>query len=260
MRVTFGTEGGFDSAIVRPHGWRTGQRLPVVLAVYAGPGFKTVRASAGLFREEQCMADRGAFVVSFDGRGTPGRGRDWERATRFDLIDKPLDDQVAALRAAARSVPEMDLSRVAVSGWSFGGYFTVMATARRPDVFRAGVAGAPPVDFQDYDTAYTERYLGQPAEHPEAYKVSNVLTYAGGLSRPLLIVHGLTDDNVYFVNTVKLTQALLKADKPYELLLLPGTHMLADPKLRTAETDRVVDFLARTIGLGRSAKRDGGGS
>lgn len=206
------------------------------------------------------MADHGAFVVSFDGRGTPGRGRDWERSTRFDLIDKPLDDQVTALRAAAKSVPEMDLSRVAVSGWSFGGYFTVMATARRPDVFRAGVAGAPPVDFQDYDTAYTERYLGQPAEHPEAYKVSNVLTYAAGLSRPLLIVHGLTDDNVYFVNTVKLTQALLKADKPYELLLLPGTHMLADPKLRTAEADRVVDFLARTIGLGRSGKRDGGGS
>ena len=262
VNVAFTTVGkdGFDAAIVRPHGWRAGEKLPVVLSVYAGPGFKTVRASAPLFRAEQCMADHGAFVVSFDGRGTPGRGRDWERATRFDLIDKPLADQVTALEAAAKTVPEMDLSRVAVSGWSFGGYFSAMATIRRPDVFRAGVAGAPPVDFQDYDTAYTERYLGQPAEHPEAYKVSNVLTYAAALSRPLLIVHGLTDDNVYFVNTVKLTQALLRADKPYELLLLPGTHMLPDPMLRTAEEDRVIDFLARTIGVSRSVKRDGGGS
>ncbi len=248
-RVSFTTAAGFDAAIVRPHGWRGG-KLPVVLSVYAGPGFKQVRASSLLFADDQCLADHGAIVVSLDGRGTPGRDRDWVRATKYDLIDRPLADQVAGLQALGRTWPEIDLTRAAVMGWSFGGYFSAMATIRRPDIFRAGIAGAPPVDWQDYDTAYTERYLGQPAQHADAYRVSNVLTYAAGLERPLLIVHGLTDDNVYFVNTVKLTQALLAAGKPYELVLLPGTHMLADPAVRMAEQERVVAFLARTIGLG----------
>ena len=251
LEFTTAAAPGFDAVIVRPHGWRPGTRLPVVLAVYAGPGFKMVRAAGRLYADDQCLADHGAFVVSLDGRGTPGRGRDWERATKFDLIDIPLADQIAGLQALGRRVPEMDFSRVAVTGWSFGGYFSAMATIRRPDIFAAGVAGAPVVDEADYDTAWTERYLGQPSLHPEAYKVSNVLTYAGELRRPLLIAHGLTDDNVYFVNTVKLTQALLAAGKPYELLLLPGTHMLADPAIRTAEQERVVAFLSRTIALGR---------
>ena len=250
-RIEFTTAGpdGLDAALLRPHGWRRGQRLPVVLSVYAGPGFKQVRAAGRLYADDQCLADHGAFVVALDGRGTPGRGRDWSRATKFDLIDRPLADQVAGLQAIERRIPEMDASRVAVMGWSFGGYFWAMAAIGRPDVFAAGVAGAPVVEWRQYDTAYTERYLGQPQEHADAYRVSGVLSYASGLSRPLLIVHGLTDDNVYFVNTFALTQALLKAGKPYELLLLPGTHMLADPGLRADEQERVDGFLRRTIGL-----------
>ncbi|MEJ0049326.1 MAG: prolyl oligopeptidase family serine peptidase [Rhodospirillales bacterium] len=177
------------------------------------------------------------------GRGTPGRDHDFERATKFNLIDLPLQDQVEGLQALATRFPEMDLSRVGITGWSFGGYFTAMATARRPDIFRAGVAGAPVVDWRDYDTAYTERYLGLPETNADAYKVSNVLTYAAGLSRPLLIMHGLTDDNVYFQNTVKLTQALIAAGKPYNLLLLPGTHQLPDPKLRARAGETRAAFL-----------------
>ena len=141
----------------------------------------------------------------------------------------------------------MDMGRVGVTGWSFGGYFTAMATIRRPDIFRAGVAGAPVVDFADYDTAYTERYLGLPHDHEAAYKVSNVLTYAAGLARPLLIMHGLTDDNVYFENTVKLTQALIAAGKPYNLLLLPGTHLLPDPLLRARVSEARAGFLKEQL-------------
>jgi dipeptidyl-peptidase-4 len=137
----------------------------------------------------------------------------------------------------------MDMSRIGVEGWSFGGYFTAMATIRRPDIFKAGVAGAPVVDFADYDTAYTERYLGTPQDDPDGYKRSNVLTYAAGLQRPLLIMHGLTDDNVYFQNTVKLTQALITAGKPYDLLLLPGTHLLPDPLLRARVSETRAAFL-----------------
>ncbi len=251
-RIAFTTAGkrGLDAAVVRPHGWHKGERLPVVLAVYAGPGFKTVRASGRLFAADQCLADHGAIVVSIDGRGTPGHGRDFERAIKGDLIDDALADQVDGLRALGARYPEMDMRRVAVSGWSFGGYMAAMATMRRPDVFASGIAGAPPVDWQDYDTAYTERYLGQPSENASGYHVSNVLTYAGGLTRPLLIIHGFSDDNVYFVNSVKLTDALLRAGRPYELLLLPGTHMLVDPALRLAVTRAMLGFLRRTIGLG----------
>lgn len=251
VRVAWTTagSGGFDTAIVLPHAPAGGRRLPVVLSVYAGPGVKVVMHAARRFAAEQCLADRGAAVVSLDGRGTPNHGRAFERAIKSDLIDIPLADQASGLASLLAAHPGWDPKRVAVMGWSFGGYFSAMATIRRPDLFAAGVAGAPPVDWQDYDTAYTERYLGLPQAAPDAYRVSDVLTYAPKLARPLLIVHGLTDDNVYFVNTVRLTDALLRAGKPYELLLLPGTHLLADPALKRAEAERVDEFLARTIGL-----------
>ncbi len=244
-RIAFTAVGArqLDALVVRPAGFVPGRRYPVVLQVYAGPGVKTVQRAPRLFFEDQCLADRGFIVVSLDGRGTPGRGRDWERAIKGDLIDLPLSDQVDGLRALAARVPEMDLGRVGVTGWSFGGYFTAMATVRRSDVFKAGVAGAPVVDFADYDTAYTERYLGTPQADPEGYRRSDVLTYAAGLSRPLLVMHGLTDDNVYFENSYKLTQALLDAGRPYRLLLLPGTHQLPDPLIRTRVGEARAAFL-----------------
>ena len=244
-RIAFTAVGArqLDALVVRPAGFVAGRRYPVVLQVYAGPGVKTVQRAPRLFLEDQCLADRGFIVVSVDGRGTPGRGRDWERAIKDDLIDLPLSDQVDGLQALAARVPEMDLGRVGVTGWSFGGYFTAMATIRRPDVFKAGVAGAPVVDFADYDTAYTERYLGTPQADPDGYRRSDVLTYAAGLSRPLLVMHGLTDDNVYFENSYKLTQALLDAGRPYRLLLLPGTHQLPDPLIRTRVGEARAAFL-----------------
>jgi dipeptidyl-peptidase-4 len=236
-----------DALVVRPGGFVRGRRYPVVLSVYAGPTVKMVRRAPRDSLENQCLADQGFIVVSLDGRGTPGRDHDFEHATRGNLIDLPLADQVQGLRALGKLIPEMDMRRVGVSGWSFGGYFAAMAIIRRPDVFAAGVAGAPVVDFADYDTAYTERYLGMPEENPAGYKASNVLTYAAGLSRPLLIMHGLADDNVYFENTMKLTQALLAAGKPYRLLLLPGTHLLPDPILRARVDETRAAFLRETL-------------
>ena len=244
-RVEFRTAGAraMDAAILRPTNAVQGRRYPVVLYVYGGPTSKTVLRNPREFLENQCLADHGFIVAALDGRGTPGRGHDWERATKLNFIDAPLQDQIDGLQALAHDIPEMDLSHAGITGWSFGGYFTAMATSRRPDIFRAGVAGAPVVDFADYDTAYTERYLGTPQDNAEAYRVTNVLTYAAQLSRPLLIMHGLTDDNVYFQNTVKLTQALIAAGKPYELLLLPGTHQLPDPVLRARVDEARAAFL-----------------
>ena len=236
-----------DAAVLRPAGAKPGQHFPVVLYVYGGPTVKVVVRSPRAYLENQCLADQGFIVASVDGRGTPGRDHDWERATKLDFIDIPLQDQVDGLQALGHDIPEMDLTHAGITGWSFGGYFTAMATTRRPDVFRAGVAGAPVVDFADYDTAYTERYLGTPQAQPDAYRKTNVLTYAAALSRPLLIMHGLTDDNVYFENTVKLTQALIAAGKPYQLLLLPGTHQLPDPVLRARVDEARAAFLAAEL-------------
>jgi len=237
----------FDARILRPSDFVAGRKYPVILSVYAGPGVKNVVQAPRQALEDQCLADQGFIVVTLDGRGTPGRDHDFERATKGDLIDAPLSDQVDGLLGVAKLVPQIDLRRAGVEGWSFGGYFTAMAITRRPDIFAAGVAGAPVVDYDDYDTAYTERYLGIPQNAPEAYRLSNVLTYAAGLKRPLLIMHGLTDDNVYFENTFKLTQALIAAGKPYNLLILPGTHQLPDPVLRARVDERRVDFFKEKL-------------
>ena len=237
----------FDALVIRPGNFVAGRKYPVILSVYAGPDFKNIAQAPRASLEDQCLADHGFIVVTLDGRGTPGRDHDFERAIKGDLIDAPLADQIDGLRGLAAKVPEMDLSRVGVEGWSFGGYFTAMAMTRRSDVFAAGVAGAPVVDFADYDTAYTERYLGLPQDSPDAYHVSNVLTYVQGLKNPLLILHGLTDDNVYFENTVKLTQALIQAGKPYNLTLLPGTHMLSDPLLRARVDELRAAFLREKV-------------
>ncbi len=236
-----------DALVLRPAGFSAAGHYPVILSVYAGPTVKEVQRAPRLSLEDQCLADHGFVVVSLDGRGTPGRDHDFERATKGNLIDMPLADQIEGLQALGRQVPQMDMRHVGVEGWSFGGYFTAMATIRRPEVFQAGVAGAPVVDFADYDTAYTERYLGTPQADAAGYQASNVLTYASGLARPLLILHGLTDDNVYFENTVKLTQALLAAGKTYRLMLLPGTHLLPDPLLRARVDETRADFLLQSL-------------
>jgi dipeptidyl-peptidase-4 len=238
----------FDALVLKPRNFDPSKKYPVILSVYGGPASKTVWAAPRQYFQQQCMADQGYIVAVSDNRGTPGHDAAWMRAIKNNAIDIPLADQIDALQGLSARVPQMDMAHVGVFGWSFGGYFSAMATIRRPDVFAAGVAGAPVVDWQDYDTFYTERYMGLPDKNADGYRKSNVLTYAAGLKRPLLIVHGVTDDNVHFQNTMQLTLALLKAGKPYDLLLLPGTHMLSDEVIRARETERQMEFLAQHLG------------
>ena len=195
------------------------------------------------------MADQGFVVVSFDGRGTPNRGRDWERAITRRFGTVPLDDQVAGLKALGAKFPEMDLGRVGVYGWSFGGYLAALAVLREPDVFKAAVAGAPVVDWLDYDTHYTERYLGLPDRHAEAYREASLLTYAKDLRRPLLLIHGTADDNVYFRHTLKLTNALFREGKDFDLLPLPGlTHMVPDPVVMQRMYGKFAAYFKKHLG------------
>ena len=139
-------------------------KLPVLLDPYGGPHSQRVLAARGAFLTSQWLAEQGFAVVVADGRGTPGRGPDWDRAVWHDLAGPVLDDQVEALHAAAERHPDLDLARVAIRGWSFGGYLAALAVLRRPDVFHAAIAGAPVTDWHLYDTHYTERYLGLPGD------------------------------------------------------------------------------------------------
>jgi dipeptidyl-peptidase-4 len=228
--VETATTPAFHAALTRPRDFDPQRRYPVILHVYGGPHAQMVNAAGSRYLLEQWMADHGAIVVSLDGRGTPARGREWERAIRGDFISQPLADQVAGLRALGARYPELDLERVGVFGWSFGGYFSAMAAMRAGDFFDVAVAGAPVVDWHYYDTHYTERYLGLPTVMPEAYRRSSVLEYAEQLQRPLLLIHGTADDNVYFLHSAKLAERLFQAGVPFDFLPLVGrTHMVADP-------------------------------
>ena len=230
---------GIWTALVRPRHGPGGGRLPVLLDLYGGPHFRSVTRAPRLLA--QWMADHGYLVVAADGRGTPRRGRAWERALRGDLGGVNLEDQVTALRALAALVPELDLARVGVTGWSFGGYLSALAVCKRPDAFRAAVAGAPVVDWADYDTFYTERYLGLPSEDPAAYQRSSLLTWAPRLGGALLVLHGTADDNVYFFHSLKLSDALFRAGKRHELLPLSGlTHLVPEPLVVEREWERVM--------------------
>ncbi|MFC4911184.1 S9 family peptidase [Actinomadura gamaensis] len=216
------------TAVLLPTGWTPEQgRLPVLMDPYGGPHAQRVLAVQRAYCEPQWLADQGFAVVIADGRGTPGRGVAWERAVRGDFVTPVLEDQIAALEEAARRHPAaLDLDRVAVRGWSFGGWLAALAVLARPDVFHAAVAGAPVTDWALYDTHYTERYLGLPEEEPESYAANSLIELADKLTRPLLLIHGLADDNVVAAHTLRLSSALLAAGRPHTVLPLSGvTHM-----------------------------------
>lgn len=245
LELTRVSAGGrtYRAAIIRPRNFDPSKKYPVIDYVYGGPGHPVVTASARAYLRQQWFADQGFMVVSIDGRGTPRRGREWERATAWNLIDLPLTDQVEALTALGRMYREMDMSRVGIYGWSFGGYFAAMAACRRPDVFHAAVAGAPVIEWEDYDTHYTERYMGLPQENPEGYRACSVLSYAAQLRRPLLLIHGTTDDNVYFLHTLKMSEALFRAGRPCDLLVLAGfTHMVPEPEVSMRLYERIARY------------------
>jgi dipeptidyl-peptidase-4 len=235
-------------AITRPRAFDRARRYPVLLKVYAGPHAQMVEDARDAYVMDQWYADAGFIVVRSDGRGTPNRGVAWERAIYKDLITVPLEDQVAALEALGRRHAELDLARVGVFGWSFGGYFTAMALLLRPDVFKCAIAGAPVTDWTLYDTAYTERYMLTPLHNPDGYAHTSALAHAASLARPLLIIHGITDDNVHFAHTLALIEALYAAGKYASVITLSATHMVPDPKLNLAREQVQVDFFRQQLG------------
>ena len=239
------------TALVLPTGYDPADGpLPVLMHPYGGPHGQMVVAARAPYLADQWIADQGFAVVVIDGRGTPGRGAEWERAIFDDLATTVLEDQVDGLLALAKDHPELDLDRVAITGWSFGGYLAALAVLRRPDVFHAAVAGAPVTDMRLYDTHYSERYLGHPDEHPEKYDAASLLDEAGMLERPLMIIHGLADDNVVAANSLRLSGALVAAGRAHTLLPLSGvTHMTPQEEVAENLLLLQVGFLRRELGV-----------
>ena len=225
-----------------------GSLLPVLLDPYGGPHAQRVQRVRGQFLTSQWFADQGFAVVVVDGRGTPGRGPGWEREVRGDLAGPVLEDQVDALHALAAADGRLDLDRVAIRGWSFGGYLAALAVLRRPDVFHAAVAGAPVTDWRLYDTHYTERYLGHPDVEPANYERTDLCAEADSLTRPLLLIHGLADDNVVAAHTLQLSRSLLEAGRPHRVLPLSGvTHMTPQEEVAENLLLLQLDFLRESL-------------
>ncbi|MBZ6254958.1 prolyl oligopeptidase family serine peptidase [Streptomyces olivaceus] len=253
-RVTL-TQGGarrVPCAVLMPTDYHGDTPLPVLLDPYGGPHGQRVVAAHNAHLTSQWFADQGFAVVVADGRGTPGRSPAWEKSVRDDIAAVVLQDQVDALHALAADFP-LDLDRVAIRGWSFGGYLAALAALRRPDVFHAAVVGAPVTDLRLYDTHYQERYLGDPAEQPEVYRRNSVIDDAGLVDaaephRPMMVIHGLADDNVVVAHSLRLSSALLAAGRPHEVLPLSGvTHMTPQESVAENLLRLQVDFLKRSL-------------
>jgi dipeptidyl-peptidase-4 len=252
-RPTFAVVGDRDIrvAMFTPGGVEPDAPLPVIMDPYGGPHFSRVTKSHRSLLEPQWLADQGFAVLVADGRGTPGRGIAWEHAVYRDLAGPVLEDQVDALHAAADRFGFLDLEKVGIRGWSFGGYLAALAVLRRPDVFHAAVAGAPDAEQVLYDTAYTERYLGLPQEEPEVYRTNSLIGDAPNLVKPLLLIHGLADDNVFVANTLRLSRALTEAGRLHSVVPLSGvTHMTTQESVAENLLLLQVRFLKQSLGLG----------
>ena len=238
------------TAIFTPGGEEPRSPLPVLLDPYGGPHFGKVVAAGRAHMESQWFADQGFVVVVADGRGTPNRGVAWEQSVYRDYIGAALADQVEALWGAAEQLPYLDLSKVAIRGWSYGGYLVCASLLRHPGVFHAGIAGAPVTDMRYYDTHYTERYLGLPDIDAKAYEDADVVKDAAELRGELMLIHGIADDNVYVAHSLLMSKALMAAGRRHTMIPLSGiTHRPVDETAAENMLLIEVDFLRRALGL-----------
>jgi dipeptidyl-peptidase-4 len=248
----FGTMTGPDGSLlyyrmIAPHRV-PGKRYPVFVNVYAGPHGQLV--TGAWYRDlplHEHLVDEGWIVFTIDGRGTNRRGKKFEDAIYHAMGDAEVQDQLAGLSWLKRQ-DFVDPARIAVMGWSYGGYMVLKLLEKAPGAFAAGAAVAPVTRWELYDTFYTERYLGNPAADPNPYRTSDALGEAEQITDPLLIVHGMSDDNVVFENTTALIAGLQQAKRPFELMVYPGaTHAIAGEGLQTHVWMTIENFLNRTV-------------
>jgi dipeptidyl-peptidase 4 len=225
-----------------------GKRYPVYLYVYGGPhGQQVTDAWYGQLPLHEALVDKGWIVFTIDNRGTNRRGTKFENAVYRSMGDAEVQDQLAGIEWLKKQ-PFVDPSKIAVQGWSYGGYMTLKLLEKAPGVFAAGAAVAPVTKWELYDTAYTERYLGNPAVDPKPYQTSNALDDAVKIKDPLLLVHGMSDDNVVFQNSTELYARLQQAKRPFEMMAYPGaTHAIAGEGPQTHVWTTITRFLDEKV-------------
>ncbi len=209
-------------------------KAPLIVNPYGGPAAQTVRDAWGaidLF--DQVLAQQGFAILKVDNRGMAGRGKAFAMAIKHNFGETELSDQMAAMQQALQQFPQLDGNRLGFWGWSYGGYFTLYAL-EHSDMFKGGVSVAPVTDWRNYDSIYTERYMGLPSENPAGYRKSSVVNFAANLRGKLLEVHGTSDDNVHVQNSIQMINALINSGKQFELMMYPGkTHGIAGYEART---------------------------
>jgi dipeptidyl-peptidase-4 len=234
-------------SLLRPRQMVPGQRHPVVVMVYGGPHKQAVQNAWSAHLMWQHLADRGIVVFQLDNRGTPNRGRAFEQATYGKLGEIELQDQLAGLDYLA-TLPFVDASRVGIYGHSYGGFMSALAMLRAPTRFKVGIAGSPVVDWRLYDTGYTERFMGLLDKNTAGYDASDLSTMAGALKGKLFVLHAMMDENVHFQNSARLIDALMQAQKPFDMLLFPGErHGYRNAQVRQYAQMRVVEYLAQNL-------------
>lgn len=238
------------AALYVPAPLEQARRYPLVVSVYGGPHAQRVADEWSLTVDlrAQYLAQHGFAVLKVDNRGSANRGLAFEAPVHLETGRVEIDDQVAAVHWLAANHEYIDADRVAIYGWSYGGYATLMAMLRYPEIFRVGVAGAPVTHWDGYDTAYTERYMSTPATNPGGYSESSVLAHVGRLQGKLLLVHGMVDENVHFRHTARLLTALAAAQKSYDLLAFPGErHMPRDAQGLEYQERRVLGYFEQHL-------------
>ncbi|XP_042218680.1 dipeptidyl peptidase 8-like [Homarus americanus] len=241
------------SMVFKPHNFTPGRKYPTVLCIYGGPQVQLVTNTFKGFRHMRThmLAAHGFCVVSIDSRGSDNRGVGFQAHLMNRMGTVEIEDQVEVLQLLAGQCDYMDLTRLAVTGWSYGGYLSLMALAQRPDVFKVAIAGAPVVSWSLYDTGYTERYMDLPSVNPEGYRNGSVLSYVNNLpdeENRLLIVQGMIDENVHFSHTNQLIQALIKAGKPYQLQIYPHErHCLRQLDSNEHYETKLLSFLLNNL-------------
>ena len=232
--------------LIRPAKFKKGKKYPAVVMVYGGPHSQSVKNAWQGLSFEQVLAHRGFVVWQLDNRGSSGRGHAWESVLYRRLGKEELEDQKRGVTHLVK-MGFVDPARIGIHGWSYGGFMTLYSLLNAPEVFRAGIAGAPVTDWKNYDTIYAERYLGLPSENEAGYRASSPVSYAERLQRPLLLIHNLEDDNVLFQNTVQMIDALERAGKQFELLVYPQkTHGVSGPARRHMQA-AMLAFFERTL-------------
>jgi dipeptidyl-peptidase-4 len=238
-----------STSVVLPTWLKNEKKLPVIMSPYGGPHFASCMKNAATYLSEQWLADQGFVVIVADNRGTPGRGKSWEYEIFENWAEKIVADQITALDETDKKYPGLlDLNNVGITGWSFGGYLAALAVLDAPERFHAGIAGAPVTDLRWYDTAYSERYLGNPKSDETKYEQFSLINRAHKLTRPLLLIHGLADDNVLAMHSLNLIEKLSLHGKFHKFVPLPGVSHMTPQEVITEDLLRMqLDFFKTNL-------------